>query len=146
MNQEEMLGEYQQECQLEREIANALESLNEKERYTVEQRILNDSPLTLQDIAGHFGISRERVRQIEERALAKLRQILSPIILEISLPLQPAVPLHKKARQKRAFLSIASHSNLVHVTTQSDNHTLFPAKTPYTASGRLLFSALQPCE
>jgi hypothetical protein len=33
MNQEEMLGEYQQECQLEREIANALESLNEKERF-----------------------------------------------------------------------------------------------------------------
>ena len=78
MNQEELLGVYQQEHQLKHQIAQALESLNEKERFIVEQRISSDSPLTLQDIADHFGISRERVRQIEKRALAKLREVLNP--------------------------------------------------------------------
>ena len=76
MNQEEMLGTYQQENHLKQTIARAMEELNEKERYIVEHRISSESPLTLQDIAAHFSISRERVRQIEERALAKLRNLL----------------------------------------------------------------------
>lgn len=81
MNQEEMLGEFQQENQLKHQIAKALEILNEKERFIVEQRISSDAPLTLQDIADHFCISRERVRQIEERLLVKLRNVLSPSLL-----------------------------------------------------------------
>jgi len=78
MNQEEMLGEYQQEHSLKKAIAHALQGLNEKEKYIVEHRITNDDPLTLQDIADHFSISRERVRQIEERALVKLKNVLQP--------------------------------------------------------------------
>jgi len=77
MNQEELLGEYQQERQLAKHVTEAMETLNEKERYIVEQRIASENPLTLQEIAEHFSISRERVRQIEERALAKLRKMLS---------------------------------------------------------------------
>jgi RNA polymerase sigma-32 factor len=76
MNQEELLGNYQQENQLKQHIATAVAGLNEKERFIVEKRIASDEPLTLQDIADHFQISRERVRQIEERALAKLRNTL----------------------------------------------------------------------
>jgi RNA polymerase sigma-32 factor len=78
MNQEEMLGTYQQERELRRHITKALAGLNEKERFIIEHRVTSDDPLTLQDIADHFQISRERVRQIEERALTKLRQILAP--------------------------------------------------------------------
>lgn len=76
MNQEELLGNYQQENQLKQHIATAVAGLNEKERFIVEKRIASDEPLTLQDIADHFQISRERVRQIEERAVAKLRNTL----------------------------------------------------------------------
>ncbi|MBE2889737.1 RNA polymerase sigma factor RpoH [Geobacter anodireducens] len=81
MNQEEMLGEYQKERVLKKAIAQALQGLNEKERYIVEHRITSDDPATLQDIADHFSISRERVRQIEERALTKLSNSLKPQLL-----------------------------------------------------------------
>lgn len=78
MNQEELLGTYQQEQNLKLRINEALEGLNEKERFIIEHRVTSDDPLTLQDIADHFKISRERVRQIEERVLSKLRQALAP--------------------------------------------------------------------
>ena len=81
MNQEEMLGEYQKERVLKKAIAQALQGLNEKERYIVEHWITSDDPATLQDIADHFSISRERVRQIEERALTKLSNSLKPQLL-----------------------------------------------------------------
>jgi len=78
MNQEELLGACQQERELKQHVIKALAVLNEKERYIVENRVTSDTPLTLQEIADQFSISRERVRQIEERALAKLRQTLVP--------------------------------------------------------------------
>lgn len=81
MNQEEMLGKYEQEHNLKKIVAHALRGLNEKERYIVEHRITSDDPATLQDIADHFLISRERVRQIEERTLAKLRIQLAPTLV-----------------------------------------------------------------
>jgi RNA polymerase sigma-32 factor len=77
-NQEELLGELQEELSLKQRVALAVAGLNEKERYIIENRVTSDSPLTLQEIADHFSISRERVRQIEERMLAKLRQQLAP--------------------------------------------------------------------
>jgi len=76
MNQEELLGTCQQERELKQHVIKALAVLNEKERYIIENRVTSDTPLTLQEIADQFSISRERVRQIEERALAKLRQAL----------------------------------------------------------------------
>jgi len=78
MNQEELLGSYQQERELKLQIKKALEGLNEKERFIIANRVTSDDPQTLQDIAEHFQISRERIRQIEERALQKLKQILTP--------------------------------------------------------------------
>jgi len=77
-NQEELLAEIQDSEQLQEEIATALTSLNEKERYVIEQRVAADTPLTLQEIADHFRISRERVRQIEEGALRKMKALLAP--------------------------------------------------------------------
>jgi len=79
MNQEELLAEAQESQVLRQEVAHALTSLNEKERYIIEQRVAADAPLTLQEIADHFAISRERVRQIEEGALRKLKTALAPI-------------------------------------------------------------------
>jgi len=80
MNQEELLGEFEQERQLTKQVASAMEGLNDRERYIVEHRITSDNPVTLQDLADRFSISRERVRQIEERTLEKLKKSLLPVL------------------------------------------------------------------
>lgn len=79
-NQEEILAENQEAAILEKEISQALTHLNEKEKYIIEHRVSADEPLTLQEIADHFSISRERVRQIEEGALKKMKTLLAPIV------------------------------------------------------------------
>ena len=84
-NQEELLGELQENALLRREIANAFSGLNEKERYIMENRVASESPLTLQEIADHFSISRERVRQIEEGALKKMKNALTPVVMARTL-------------------------------------------------------------
>jgi len=75
-NQEELLADFQENQNLQQKVANAVSQLNEKERYIIEKRITADDPMTLQEIASHFSISRERVRQIEEGALRKTKQAL----------------------------------------------------------------------
>lgn len=80
MNQEELLSELQVGDKLKREVAQVVSSLNEKERFIIESRITADDPMTLQEIASHFSISRERVRQIEEAALKKVKQALIPLL------------------------------------------------------------------
>nr|WP_279342317.1 RNA polymerase sigma factor RpoH [Geotalea sp. SG265] len=81
-NQEELLAEAQETAMLEKNVASALTRLNEKERYVIEQRVAAETPLTLQEIADHFSISRERVRQIEEGALKKMKQALLPLVTQ----------------------------------------------------------------
>jgi RNA polymerase sigma-32 factor len=81
-NQEELLGDHQEQILFQREIGQALSGLNEKERFVIEKRVSADDPLTLQEIADHFSISRERVRQIEEGALKKMRTALIPLITQ----------------------------------------------------------------
>ena len=51
----------------------AMKGLNEREIAIIQARRLNDSPDTLEDLSQRFGISRERVRQIEVRAFEKLQ-------------------------------------------------------------------------
>lgn len=80
MNQEELLSQNQENQQLQQTVADVVSKLNEKERFIIEHRITADEPLTLQEIASHFSISRERVRQIEEGALRKTKQALLPLL------------------------------------------------------------------
>jgi RNA polymerase sigma-32 factor len=80
MNQEELLAENQSAALLEREVSQAVSRLNEKERFVIEHRVSAEEPLTLQEIADHFSISRERVRQIEEGALKKMKTLLLPLV------------------------------------------------------------------
>ena len=63
----------------------ALQKLDPRERLIINKRFLEDSPWTLQKLGDHFGTSRERVRQLEKRALSKLRVELSPLLLEQGL-------------------------------------------------------------
>lgn len=79
-NQEFLLAEFEEQQQLKIAVASAMELLNEKERYVIEHRIVADEPMTLQEIAGYFSISRERVRQIEEGALKKVKKTLVPLL------------------------------------------------------------------
>ncbi len=80
LNQEEVLALNQEAALLEKEVSRALTRLNEKERYVIEHRVSADDPMTLQAIADHFSISRERVRQIEEGALKKMKALLTPVV------------------------------------------------------------------
>jgi len=80
-NQEELLAEHQESDILERGVASALQNLNEKERFVIERRVTSENPMTLQEIADHFSLSRERVRQIEEGALKKMKRLLTPLVL-----------------------------------------------------------------
>ena len=63
----------------ERAVRDALAVLDERERYIVENRMLADreSELSLADIGRTFGVSRERARQLEERAKRKLKRQIS---------------------------------------------------------------------
>ncbi len=72
-SQEEELLQKEQRQQLSLKVAEAMSKLNEKERYIVEKRLLNDEPQTLQEIGDTFNVSRERVRQLETRVIKKLR-------------------------------------------------------------------------
>jgi RNA polymerase sigma-32 factor len=84
LNQEELLGNQQEAEMLRGEINVAMQSLNDKERYIIEHRITVDEPQTLQEIADHFGISRERIRQLEERALHKMRSHLAGTVMRLA--------------------------------------------------------------
>jgi RNA polymerase sigma-32 factor len=79
-NQEEMLAEHQEHALLKRGVTTALALLNDKERFIIENRVSADDPMTLQEIADTFSLSRERVRQIEEAALKKMKSALTPLL------------------------------------------------------------------
>ena len=54
-------------------VSRALISLNEREEYIITHRVMADDPLTLQQIASKFNLSKERIRQIEKEALEKVK-------------------------------------------------------------------------
>ncbi|MAI85417.1 MAG: RNA polymerase sigma factor RpoH [Rickettsiales bacterium] len=60
-------------------LMKALENLNERERQILVKRRLTDEPLTLEELSKFYGISRERVRQVEVRAFEKLRKVVKNI-------------------------------------------------------------------
>ncbi len=54
-------------------IEGLREGLNPKETYILEKRLLSDEPMTLQEIGDHYGTTREAVRQLEARLMAKIK-------------------------------------------------------------------------
>jgi RNA polymerase sigma-32 factor len=73
-NQEERLAERQEGGFQRRLVADAMQHLTEREREIVAARHFVDSPATLEVLGRRFGVSRERVRQIEAGALGKLKR------------------------------------------------------------------------
>lgn len=75
-NQEDLVSKKEEQSQVRVEVARALGGLNDKERFIVEKRLMTDEPMTLQEIGDRYHISRERARQLEERAKKKMRLAL----------------------------------------------------------------------
>jgi RNA polymerase sigma-32 factor len=73
-DQEAVLAEHEESDNRRKALVEALTVLNERERRIFEARRLVDDPLTLEELAGEFGVSRERVRQIEVRAFEKVKK------------------------------------------------------------------------
>ena len=63
-------------------LANALTTLNERERHILTERRLKDEPQTLEELSQQYAISRERVRQIEVRAFEKVQKAMQAQITE----------------------------------------------------------------
>jgi RNA polymerase sigma-32 factor len=71
-SQEAVMAESEEMENRRRALGSAMSVLNERERRIFEARRLTEEPITLEDLADEFGISRERVRQIEVRAFDKV--------------------------------------------------------------------------
>ncbi len=63
-------------------LANAMTALNDRERDILTERRLREAPTTLEDLSQKYGISRERVRQIEVRAFEKLQKAIKAAAVE----------------------------------------------------------------
>ena len=66
-------------------LSEAINILNSRERYIMVQRRLQDKPKTLEDLSNHFKISRERVRQIEVKAMEKLKKSVKNLLIKKNL-------------------------------------------------------------
>ncbi|MCA1243931.1 RNA polymerase sigma factor RpoH [Stappia stellulata] len=72
---QETLYARQEELDMRRKLlGDAMDVLNERERRIFEARRLSEDPITLEDLSTEFGVSRERVRQIEVRAFEKVQK------------------------------------------------------------------------
>jgi RNA polymerase sigma-32 factor len=84
-SQETMLAESQEFGRRQKLLDRALTLLNPRERRILSERRLKDEPTTLEDLSKEFGISRERVRQIEVRAFDKVQRAIRNAALDEKL-------------------------------------------------------------
>jgi len=84
-NQEISLAEQEELGKRRKLLQSAMTGLNERERDILVERRLRDNPTTLEDLSQKYGISRERVRQIEVRAFEKLQKAIKNAALEQKL-------------------------------------------------------------
>ncbi len=77
--QDERVAEAQEADVRHDMLVSAMEDLNERERHILTERRLTDDPKTLEELSQVYGVSRERVRQIEVRAFEKLQKAMMRI-------------------------------------------------------------------
>ena len=66
-------------------IADAMEHLTQREREVITRRFLKDDKITLAEIGESFGVTKERIRQIEGKALSKLRDALQDKVTDVTM-------------------------------------------------------------
>ena len=81
-SQEKVLGEREELSQRQAMLSAAMKGLNKRERHILSERRLKDEPTTLEELSQEYGISRERVRQIEVRAFEKLQKAMKNAVIE----------------------------------------------------------------
>ena len=81
-SQEDQLGKFQELIRRRQLLAGAMKGLSQRERTILTERRLKEIPATLEDLSQSFGISRERVRQIEVRAFEKLQKSVKNVMIE----------------------------------------------------------------
>jgi len=81
-NQEIILLERQELDSRRQLLVSALDGLSGRERHILSKRRLSEEPVTLQVLSEHYGISRERVRQIEVRAFEKVQKSVRNAVIE----------------------------------------------------------------
>lgn len=84
-NQEERIADSEEFSGRMALLQAAMGELNERERRIIEERRLKDEPATLEELSYEFGVSRERVRQIEVRAFEKLQKAMKRAALDKGL-------------------------------------------------------------
>ena len=73
---EDQLAQMEIEQILQRKIGEFRAQLNAREQEIFEQRMLSDTPQTLQEIGDRYGVSKERIRQIENKLIQRLRAFI----------------------------------------------------------------------
>ena len=89
-NQEHILADSEESDNRHQALISALDVLNEREKRIFQARRLADDPITLEDLATEFGVSRERVRQIEVRAFEKVQKAVKNRIATMEQPKESA--------------------------------------------------------
>ncbi len=82
VSQETVVADSQEYTQRMGLLGDAMKDLTDRERHILTERRLRDDPTTLEDLAGQYGVSRERVRQIEVRAFEKLQKAMKAQAIE----------------------------------------------------------------
>ena len=90
-SQETLYGEREELDRRRRMLAGAMDVLNERERRILHERRLREDPATLEDLSQEFGVSRERIRQIEVRAFEKLQRAVRDAVVQDRLQTERAL-------------------------------------------------------
>ena len=85
-NQEDRLVEDDEMQRRRSYLTSAMSVLNDREKQIFEARRLRENPATLEDLSSEFGVSRERIRQIEVRAFEKVQKAVTNSAKKESLP------------------------------------------------------------
>ena len=81
-SQEQLLAQHEELTGRRALLGGALRTLNDRERHILIERRLKENPTTLEELSQQYGISRERVRQIEVRAFEKLQKAMRTEVAE----------------------------------------------------------------
>lgn len=102
---ESQLSEIEDHARRRAALNKALAGLKDRERSIIYSRFLDETPKTLEELAQTFGISRERIRQIEHRALQKIK---SAVEADVKGPATSASRFHALSKVCRSNLAAAN--------------------------------------